>query len=148
MALSLFGNSIMTDPFFGSYLGWNLPLQGKIFGNLGTFDIGESDKEYSVKMDTPGLGVDDIKVEIEDTNILTISGERNCEVEHDESDYYERIYGKFSRSYRLLDNSDIDNLRATINRGVLSVTIPKRDPDPPSIRQIQIENTDEDTSDH
>jgi HSP20 family protein len=99
-------------------------------------------------MDTPGLGVDDIKVEIEDTNILTISGEGNCEVEDDESDYYERIYGKFSRSFKLLDNSDTDNLRSTINRGVLSVTIPKHDPDPPSIRQIQIENTDEDTSDH
>ena len=155
MALSLFGNSIMNDGFFGSSLGWGLPVQFRrqesmidrsIFRSLGAVDVNETEEEYRVTMDTPGLDVNDIKVEVHDGNLLTISGERNSEVEDDGSNYYERSFGRFSRSFRLLNNADSNNLSASMNRGVLSVRIPKISPDPPSVRQINIENREENIS--
>ena len=74
--------------------------------------------------------MNDIKGEVRDSNLLTISGERNSEVEDEGSNYYERSFGRFSRSFRLLNNADSNNLSASMNRGVLSVRIPKISPDP------------------
>ena len=155
MALSLFGNSIMNDGFFGSSLGWSLPLQFRqqesmvdrnIFGSLAAVDVNETEGEIRLTMDTPGVDVSDITVEVEDGNVLRISGERNSEVEDDGSNYYERSFGRFSRSFRLVNNADSNNLSASMNRGVLSVRIPKISPDPPNVREINIENREENIS--
>ena len=62
--------------------------------------------------------MNDIKGEVRDGNLLTISGERNSEVE-DEGSNYERSFGRFSRSFRLLNNADSNNRQTSMNRGVL-----------------------------
>ncbi len=92
-------------------------------------------------METPGLDVSDIKVKVEDGNVLIISCERNSEEEG--NNYYEGNFGRFSRSFRLVNNADSNNLSANMNRGVLSVIIPKISPDPPNVREINIENREE-----
>ena len=59
--------------------------------------------------------------------ILTISGERKVKDEIKEEDYYkvETYFGKFSRSFTLPDNADIENIEASSDNGVLEVIIPK-----------------------
>ncbi len=73
-------------------------------------------------VDLPGVKKEDIKVDI-NKGVLTISGERKVK----EEDYYkvETYFGKFSRSFTLPDNADIENIEASSENGVLEVIIPK-----------------------
>ncbi|WP_198306011.1 Hsp20/alpha crystallin family protein [Arcobacter vandammei] len=86
----------------------------------------EGDFAYHVDVDLPGVKKEDIKVDI-NKGILTISGERKVKEEIKEEDYYkvETYFGKFSRSFTLPDNADIENIEAKNDNGVLEVVIPK-----------------------
>ncbi|MCG3652691.1 Hsp20/alpha crystallin family protein [Aliarcobacter butzleri] len=86
----------------------------------------EGEFAYHVDVDLPGVKKEDIKVDI-NKNVLTISGERKTKEEIKEEDYYkvETYFGKFSRSFTLPDNADIENIEASSENGVLEVIIPK-----------------------
>jgi HSP20 family protein len=59
---------------------------------------------------------------------LTVSGKRENEKEDKSDRYYayERSYGSFTRSFTLPDGADTDKLRASLDKGVLAITVPKR----------------------
>lgn len=86
----------------------------------------EGEFAYHVDVDLPGVKKEDIKVDI-NKNILTISGERKTKDEITQEDYYkvETYFGKFSRSFTLPENADIENIEAKSDNGVLEVVIPK-----------------------
>ncbi|WP_368029987.1 Hsp20/alpha crystallin family protein [Arcobacter sp. s6] len=86
----------------------------------------EGEFAYHVDVDLPGVKKEDIKVDI-NKGILTISGERKVKDEIKEEDYYkvETYFGKFSRSFTLPENTDIENIEASSDNGVLEVIIPK-----------------------
>ena len=86
----------------------------------------EGEFAYHVEVDLPGVKKEDIKVDVKD-NALTISGERKFKNETKEDDYYkiESSYGKFSRTFTLPDDADIENIEASSTDGVLEVVIPK-----------------------
>jgi HSP20 family protein len=86
----------------------------------------EGEFAYHVDVDLPGVKKEDIKVDVKE-NVLTISGERHSKEETKEKDYYrmESSFGKFSRSFTLPDNADIENIEAASDNGVLEVVIPK-----------------------
>lgn len=86
----------------------------------------EGEFAYHVDVDLPGVKKEDIKVDVKE-NVLTISGERHSKEEIKEKDYYrmESSFGKFSRSFTLPDNADIENIEASSDNGVLEVVIPK-----------------------
>jgi HSP20 family protein len=89
-------------------------------------DLVESDNDFLLRADLPGLGEEDVNIELED-NILTISGERKAEHEERKEGYYrvERSSGTFSRSLTLPEGVNPDGVRASFDRGVLEVRIPK-----------------------
>lgn len=86
----------------------------------------EGEFAYHIDVDLPGVKKDDIKVDIK-KGVLTISGERRVKEEIKEEDYYkvETSFGKFSRSFTLPDNADVENIEALNDNGVLEVIIPK-----------------------
>lgn len=86
----------------------------------------EGEFAYHVDVDLPGVKKEDIKVDI-NKNILTISGERKTKDEIKQEDYYkvETYFGKFSRSFTLPENADVENIEAKSDNGVLEVVIPK-----------------------
>ena len=86
----------------------------------------EGEYAYHIEVDLPGVGKEDIKVDVSDRT-LSISGERRSKKEVDEKDYYrcESSYGKFQRSFTLPDNVDTENVTASCEDGVLEVVIPK-----------------------
>jgi HSP20 family protein len=90
------------------------------------FDVIEADKHLIIKGDLPGLSEDDVKIEVGD-NVLTISGERRAEKEHNKDGFHrlERAFGSFSRSMTLSEGVDSDKIEATFEKGVLEVKIPK-----------------------
>ena len=81
---------------------------------------------YHVDVDLPGVKKEDIKVDL-NKGVLTISGERKTKEEVKQEDYYkiETYFGKFSRSFTLPDNVDIENIEAKSDNGVLEIVIPK-----------------------
>jgi HSP20 family protein len=81
-----------------------------------------------------------VKVEVEDGNILQISGERNKEEEEKTDTWHrvERSSGKFMRRFRLPENAKTEQIRATMENGVLTVTVPKEEVKKPEVKSIQI----------
>ena len=100
-------------------------------------DLVEAEDHFVLKADLPGLGEDDVSIEVQD-NVLTISGSREAEHERKEQGWYrlERSYGSFSRSLTLPDGVDPDKVQASFDRGVLEVRIPK--PEERKPRRISI----------
>jgi len=89
-------------------------------------DLVETDDDFVLRADLPGLTESDVNIELED-NTLTISGERKAEHEERKEGYYrvERAFGSFSRSLTLPEGVDPDRVRANFNCGVLEVRVPK-----------------------
>ncbi len=89
-------------------------------------DLVETDDDFVLRADLPGLSEGDVHIELED-NVLTVSGERKAEHEERKEGYYrvERASGMFSRSLTLPEGVDPEAVHASFDRGVLEVRIPK-----------------------
>src|ERR687894_152910 len=89
-------------------------------------DLTEAEDHFVLKADLPGLGEDDVSIEVQD-NTLTVSGERRAEHVQREKGWHriERSFGRFSRALTLPDGVNPDGVSAEFDRGVLSVRIPK-----------------------
>jgi HSP20 family protein len=86
----------------------------------------ETDNEFVLRADLPGLSEGDVNVEVDD-NILTVSGERESEHEERKEGYYrvERASGQFRRSLTLPEGVDAQAVKAAFDKGVLEIRIPK-----------------------
>jgi len=89
-------------------------------------DLVETDSDFVLRADLPGMSEDDVHIELED-NVLTVSGERKAEHEERKEGYYrvERSSGSFRRTLTLPEGVAPDAIKATFDRGVLEVRIPK-----------------------
>ena len=90
--------------------------------------VSETKDELLLTAELPGLGEDDITIELEN-NVLTIAGQKNevREEEDEERKYhvYERNFGSFTRSFTLPRTVDGANIVATFDNGILTVKLPK-----------------------
>lgn len=102
-------------------------------------DIFDGEKEIVLTAELPGLSQEEVKVNIEN-NILTVSGERSVEHKEDKGGFTrrERYYGNFSRSFRVPDTVDQSNINATMDKGVLTVTLPKSEKALPKQIEVKI----------
>jgi HSP20 family protein len=104
------------------------PTAGRSVRNrwIPAMDLIEQEEAYVLRADLPGMDEDDIAIEV-DGDVLSISGERRHEAEHEGTGYVrlERSTGTFRRMLTLPDHIDGDAIRATFDRGVLEVHIPK-----------------------
>ena len=89
-------------------------------------DISETDSEYLIKGEIPGVKKEDVKVTIQD-GMLTIQGERKQEKEEKGKKFHriERSYGSFVRSFRVPDDADENSVKAEFKDGMLNVTLAK-----------------------
>jgi HSP20 family protein len=89
-------------------------------------DLVEDDDAFVLRADLPGLGEEDVNLELED-NVLTISGERKSEHEERREGFHrvERAYGSFSRQLTLPEGVDAEGIEAHFGKGVLEVRVPK-----------------------
>jgi HSP20 family protein len=89
-------------------------------------DLVEDDDRFVLRADLPGIDEGDVNIELEDS-VLTISGQRKAEHEERKEGYYriERASGSFSRSLTLPEGVDPEQVKASFDKGVLEVSIPK-----------------------
>ena len=92
-----------------------------------SLDISSGEKEYSVKVELPGIDANDVTIEIS-ANTLKVTGEKKQEKEEKGKNFYrvERSYGSFQRILDLPDDADADNITSRYKDGVLAITIPKK----------------------
>ena len=90
-------------------------------------DIDETDNEYIVCADMPGIKADDISIDCSG-NMLTISAERKYESGGKRSDRQERFYGTYQRSFSLPQGVDSEHIEANYENGVLDIHVPKAEP--------------------
>ncbi|OVA17733.1 Alpha crystallin/Hsp20 domain [Macleaya cordata] len=103
-------------------------------------DWKETPEAHVFKADLPGLKKEEVKVEVEEERVLQIRGERNREKEEKNDKWHrvERSSGKFLRRFRLPENAKVDQLKATMENGVLTVTVPKQEVKKPNVQTINI----------
>lgn len=102
-------------------------------------DIVERENDYVVYAEIPGVAKDNMKVEFQN-HLLTISG-RKHPVERKENERYyraERLYGTFSRSFRLGDEINTSKISAHYENGVLEVILPKNEKVLPRMVDIKV----------
>jgi HSP20 family protein len=90
-------------------------------------DVRETDNAYILDIELPGMKKDQIDVSV-DQGRLSVSGERKFEGEQMEGgfNHIERRFGKFSRSFTLPEDVDPDQIDASFNDGVLTLSLVKR----------------------
>jgi HSP20 family protein len=93
-------------------------------GGWPSVDVEETEKEYRVTAELPGLEERDVEVLLQD-GLLTVHGEKKLETEARNRSYSERFYGRFERQITLDRDVDDGAVNATFKNGVLTVTVPK-----------------------
>jgi HSP20 family protein len=122
-------NLLIRDPFFAApFRLMDELLRSTGNGNRVTgfsppVDVHETEDEYLVKIDLPGVKSEDVNVEVND-NVLSISGSRVAD-ETGAAQLVERPYGSFARTLTMPQGVDSDSIEAGYLDGVLELRIPK-----------------------
>ena len=120
---SLFNNTM--DSVFNNYRTVSVPK----------VDVKETENAYSLDMELPGRTENDVNIEL-DHNTLTISSKKEETTEKSEGTeknhnsgkrlIRERRTSEFSRSFRLPEDVDNENVKATFKNGILNVMMPRK----------------------
>lgn len=91
-------------------------------------DVYETRDGYVIQVELAGLERDAVSIEVSGRE-LVIYGERRHEKDVGGSAYHvlERSYGPFARRFDLPEAADTSAIKATMQQGILSVTVPKKD---------------------
>jgi HSP20 family protein len=102
-----------------------------------SMEVRETEDAYILEADVPGIPKDAIDITVED-NRVTIKGERKAEATKEGKGYHrsERRYGSFERSFTVKDGFDGEKVEASVEHGVLRLTLPKRAEQKP--RRIEV----------
>lgn len=104
-----------------------------------SLDVGATEKEYSVTVGIPGVDENDLQLEVVD-DTLTVRCEKKQEKEDRDKGYYriERHYGSFQRVLTLPEDADREGVEAAFRKGVLTVTIPRKESPKEPARKIEV----------
>jgi HSP20 family protein len=102
-------------------------------------DIKETDKEYIVEAEIPGVDKKDIQLELHD-DLLTIQVQRNEQLDVENNNYIrkERRTSSMSRSF-YVENVKQEDVTAKYENGILSIVLPKREPGIKKGKNIEIQ---------
>lgn len=126
------------DNFFDAIRSSFVGEGGNFFSDFRT-DVKETEEEYVVQSELPGLDKDAINIELCDGYLtIKVSDEQEDEVEKEDFIRRERRSGTYQRSFRL-DNINEDEVEANYENGLLEVTLPKKEKGKEDKRVIDID---------
>jgi len=102
-------------------------------------DLVDDKDNFKVEVEMPGMGEEDVKVSIHD-GYLNIRGEKSTSKQDKGKNYIIReiSYGNYDRSIALPDSVDVDQAKASFKKGMLWVTIPKKNQRVQKSREIPV----------
>jgi len=102
------------------------PLSTPTFATA-LMDWKETPDSHVFIAEVPGLKKEEVKIEVEEEKVLKISGQRTKESKEKNEKWHrvERSSDKFIRTVRLPTNVKVDGVKANLENGVLTVTVPK-----------------------
>ncbi|PCC71659.1 HSP20 family protein [Nannocystis exedens] len=111
----------MFDRVFGRF-----PLGFEQVGNYPTLSVSDCGDSVMVRAEVPGLDAKDVELTVEG-NILTLRGEKREETRDENENYFyhERSFGSFIRRIELPCHVDSNNADAHLEKGVLTLKMPK-----------------------
>ena len=137
-----FGRNLRSVSGFDPFRGFD-DMERNFFGNnqaISAFrtDVSDTGDAYKLEAELPGFNKDDIKIDL-DKDCLTISAERSSDTKDEKSSYVkrERFYGSYSRSFDMT-GINTENIDASYNDGVLTLTLPKKASEIPASRRLEI----------
>ena len=103
-------------------------------------DIEETELNYLIRAELPGLSKEKVKVTVED-GVLTLSGERDLErkVEGKTFHHIERSHGTFTRSFTLPENAEAESVSANYMDGLLEIRVAKSEEALPKSIEVRVE---------
>ena len=127
------------DRIFDSMFTHDSPRLSLAQSCMPAVDVTETETEFLLSADMPGLDKKDMSIDIHD-GVITIKGESAIDNEKSTDDYRirERQLGSFNRSFRLPDNVNEVKVAAKFKNGVLKITLPKAKEVLPEGRRIKI----------
>jgi HSP20 family protein len=120
------------DDFFRDF---DTPLARGWSSNWPSVEVSDGDKQVKVVAELPGLDENDIAITLRE-GVLTLKGEKKQE--SNSATYSERWHGQFVRSLQLGPDVDPDKVKASFDKGVLTVTLEKRPEAQSQIKRIAI----------
>jgi HSP20 family protein len=101
-------------------------------------DVYEAEDTLELTLDLPGIDPDAVELTVGDS-VLTISGMREFRSDVSEENYrrVERRYGSFARSLVLPPTADAEGIKASFDKGVLTIEVPKREEAKPKKIEIK-----------
>lgn len=131
---------LMPNYLDGVFDDFFTPVRGDEMSKM-RCDIYEKDGIYTMEMDIPGFNREDVKIEVDDNDYLTITAEKSSETNDEDSDKNyvrkERSYGKYQRSFYVGD-IDKDKIDAKFENGILKITMPKKEEEKSSKKTIEV----------
>ena len=102
-------------------------------------DVTETETEFTITAELPGLEAKDIEVLVEGGTI-TLKGEKGEAVDRNEAGcrLSERRYGAFQRTFRIPEGTDADKVGAKFDKGVLTIALPKSSEDTAKVRKVPV----------
>ena len=99
----------------------------------------EDDSAYHIDLEVPGVTKDDIQINL-DNGIITVSGERklNKRLKNEKIHKTEFVVGKFSRNFKIPQNTEFSKINASFENGILSVSLPKAESSKPKNIKIEV----------
>ena len=118
--MSLVATGAMRAPFASPWL-WSPPAE-----------VIETAREIQVRLDLPGIDRDDVRLSLQNRQVLVVRGERRFRPANGETDsnylMMERTYGEFIKQIPLPDRVDVGAIEARLSDGVLTLRLPRQRP--------------------
>lgn len=99
-------------------------------------DIFASDDEVVFAVDVPGVGKGDVKIQVDETDTLVIQA-KNTFKEPEGSSVRQSRIGNYYRAFQISNDFDKEKVNATIENGLLQITIPKKESAKPKKIEIK-----------
>ena len=133
------------EEIFDHLFGTPIRPNGTPVGTL-PIDVIEQEGALKIRAAVPGIEPKDLEIQIE-KNVLTIRGEVTHQGESNDVKVYRRevSFGAFSRSIRLPENLDLNQVDADFKNGIVTITLPRVPEEKPKSIKVNVRTAEEPT---
>ncbi|WP_245842448.1 Hsp20/alpha crystallin family protein [Pontibacter ummariensis] len=129
------------DRFFENDI-MRMPMQWgrQMMGSMPAVNIRDNEKDYAIEVAAPGMTKQDFDINVNE-GVLTISSQKETSNTDEQENYTRREYNysSFSRSFRLPETVNQEDIKARYEEGILHITVPKAQVPEKQKRSINIE---------